>query len=71
MELTKKNLILKKNRNIKKKIITFGFIGNFIERKGIYEILKVFKKKEIRDKAKLICMGKNKTNNKLLNFFWI
>ena len=67
--INKKNLILKKNRNIKKKIITFGFIGNFIERKGIYEILKVFKKKEIRDKAKLICMGKNKTNNKLLNFF--
>ena len=35
MELTKKKFNLKKKQKYKKKkIITFGFIGNFIERKG-------------------------------------
>jgi len=69
------NGINKKNINIKfKKLkrnekITFGFIGNFIERKGIYEILDIFKKNSIRHKANLICIGKNKINNTLLNIF--
>ena len=36
-----KNIITKKN---KRENITFGFIGNFIKRKGIYETLKVFQK---------------------------
>ncbi len=62
--INKKNL---SNINGKKKNITFGFIGNFIKRKGIYETLKVFQKIPKKFNTKLVCVGKtNKTNN-LLN----
>lgn len=61
-----KNLSIKKKRN---KVITFGFVGNFIKRKGIYETLSVFKKLDKKINTKLICVGKNKGTNFLLNLF--
>lgn len=56
-------------KNIKKRVITFGFIGNFIKRKGIYETLKVFKKINKQKKTKLICVGKTNYNNFFLKLF--
>lgn len=61
-----KNIITKKN---KRENITFGFIGNFIKRKGIYETLKVFKKINRQKKVKLICVGKTSNSNFVLNLF--
>lgn len=55
--------------NKKKPYITFGFVGNFIERKGIYLTLKVFRKLEKKYNLKLICVGRSKNKNWLLNFF--
>ncbi len=62
--INNKNLILKKK---KKNILTFGFIGNFIKRKGIYEVLEVFKEMKNYN-IKLICVGKSHQKNRLLNF---
>lgn len=67
--INKKNLNINEKQIKKNEKITFGFIGNFIERKGIYEVLEVFKKNSIRLKANLLCVGKNKINNILLNVF--
>lgn len=67
--INKKNLSIKIKKLKRNEKITFGFIGNFIERKGIYEILEVFRKNSIRQKANLICIGKNNINNILLNIF--
>ena len=64
--INKKNILIKKR---KKNIITFGFIGNFIKRKGIYETLSVFKKISKNHKLKLVCVGQNKYQNEILNFF--
>ena len=64
--INKKNLLI---ADKKKSQITFGFVGNFIERKGIYLTLKVFKKLEKKYNLKLICVGRSKTRNWLLNFF--
>lgn len=61
-----KNINIKNN---KRKILTFGFIGNFIKRKGIYETLAIFKKINKKHKVNLICVGKIKKTNYLLNFF--
>ncbi len=61
-----KNIITKKN---KRENITFGFIGNFIKRKGIYETLKVFQKINRQKKVKLICLGKTSNSNFILNLF--
>ncbi len=64
------NGINKKNVNAKskkRKTITFGFVGNFIKRKGIYEALKVFMKIDGKLKANLLCVGKNQIQNRLLN----
>ena len=61
-----KNIIKKKN---KRENITFGFIGNFIKRKGIYETLKVFQKINRQKKVKLICLGKTSNSNFILNLF--
>lgn len=65
--INKKNIITKKNK--KRKNITFGFVGNFIERKGIYQAITIFKKLDKKYKAKLICVGKTNNKNRLLNFF--
>ncbi len=62
--INKKNIITK---NKKRKIITFGFVGNFIKRKGIYEALEVFMRINGKFKANLLCVGKNQIQNKLLN----
>ena len=64
--INKKNLSVK---NKKRTIITFGFVGNFIQRKGIYEALEVFKKINKKYKAKLLCVGQNKIQNRLLKLF--
>ena len=61
-----KNINIKNN---KKKILTFGFIGNFIKRKGIFETLAIFKKINKKHKVNLICVGKIEKTNYLLNFF--
>ena len=61
-----KNIVKK---NIKRQNITFGFIGNFIKRKGIYETLKVFKKINKLYKAKLICVGRTNNSSFLLKLF--
>ena len=61
-----KNIITKRN---KRENITFGFIGNFIKRKGIYETLKVFQKINTQKKVKLICVGKTSNSNFVLNLF--
>ena len=61
-----KNINIKNN---KRKILTFGFIGNFIKRKGIFETLAIFKKINKKHKVNLICVGKIKKTNYLLNFF--
>ena len=61
-----KNINIKNN---KRKILTFGFIGNFIKRKGIFETLAIFKKINKRHKVNLICVGKIEKTNYLLNFF--
>ena len=61
-----KNLVIKKKRS---KFITFGFVGNFIKRKGIYEALNVFKKLDKKLNIRLICVGKNNQNSTLLNLF--
>ena len=55
--------------NYFRKILTFGFIGNFIKRKGIFETLAIFKKINKRHKVNLICVGKIEKTNYLLNFF--
>lgn len=69
------NGILKKNIKILKKTnskLTFGFIGNFIKRKGIYELIKVFKNLDLKNyNIKLICVGNKGKNNFLLNFFYL
>ena len=62
--INKKNLHIKKKIN---KVKTFGFVGNFIKRKGIYEALEVFKKLDKKLNVKLICVGKNDNSNFLLN----
>lgn len=59
-----RNINVKSKKN---KIITFGFVGNFIKRKGIYEALEVFREMNGKFKANLLCVGKNKIQNKLLN----
>ncbi len=64
--INKKNISVKKRT---KKIITFGFVGNFIKRKGIYETLSVFKKISKKHAFKLICVGQNKSQNKIIEFF--
>ncbi len=64
--INKKNILVKKNKS---KYITFGFIGNFIKRKGIYEALEVFSKIKDKHNTKLICVGDIKKKNFLLNFF--
>jgi len=64
--INNKNLIVKTK---KKNTITFGFVGNFIKRKGIYEALEAFKRIDKKYKAKLICVGRNKAQNSLLNLF--
>ena len=61
-----KNLKIKKMRNKK---ITFGFVGNFIERKGIYLILELFKKLKKEKKIRLLCVGKRKQFFNILNVF--
>ncbi len=61
-----KNINIKNN---KRKILTFGFIGNFIKRKGIFETLAIFKKINKKHKVNLICVGKIEKTNYLLNFF--
>ena len=53
--INKKNLLTKK---IKSKVITFGFVGNFIRRKGIYQVLEVFRKIDKKINTKVICVGK-------------
>ena len=65
------NGINKKNLKIKKKPrkgITFGFIGSFINRKGIYETLDVFKNFDRKIKVNLICVGSSHTQSFLLRF---
>ena len=64
--INKQNLIVKRKKN---KLITFGYVGNFIKRKGIYEALRVFKKLDKKNITKLICVGKNQKSNILLNLF--
>ena len=64
--INKKNLIIKRKNN---KTITFGYVGNFINRKGIYEALSVFKKLEKKINTNLICVGKNENSNTLLKLF--
>jgi len=59
-----KNLVIKK---IKNKILTFGFIGNFIKRKGIYEVLSLFKELDKKVDVKIICVGKDNKSNTILN----
>lgn len=62
-----KNLKIRKN---KKKFLTFGFIGNFIERKGIYDTLLVFKNLEKKKiPVQLICVGKKFKNKNFLDYF--
>ena len=64
--IRKKNLKIKKIINTK---ITFGFVGNFIERKGIFLILKLFKKLQKETKIRLLCVGKRKQFFNILNIF--
>ncbi len=64
--INKKNLLTKK---IKSKVITFGFVGNFIRRKGIYQVLEVFRKIDKKINTKVICVGKTNQKNFLLNLF--
>ena len=61
-----KNISVKNKKN---KIITFGFVGNFIERKGIYETLQLFKKICKISNIRLICLGRSNKSNFLLNLF--
>ena len=67
------NGIFHKNLNISKKnnsLLTFGFIGSFIKRKGIFELIKVFKNLDLKNyNVKLICVGNTGKNNFLLNLF--
>ena len=67
------NGIFHKNLKISKKnnsVLTFGFIGSFIKRKGIFELIKVFKNLDLKNyNVKLICVGNTGKNNFLLNFF--
>ena len=66
------NGIIEKNLKIRKisnKKITFGFVGNFIERKGIYLILELFKKLQKEKKIQLLCVGKRKQSFNILNVF--
>ncbi|MAV56037.1 MAG: hypothetical protein CMI79_00680 [Candidatus Pelagibacter sp.] len=62
--INSKNIVIKKKNN---KILTFGYIGNFIKRKGIYETLKVFKKINTKYNVKLICVGQTQKTNFILN----
>ena len=67
------NGIFHKNLKISKKnnsLLTFGFIGSFIKRKGIFELIKVFKNLDLKNyNVKLICVGNTGKNNFLLNIF--
>ena len=69
------NGIFHKHLKIPKKnnpLLTFGFIGNFIKRKGIFELIKVFKNLDLKNyNVKLICVGNTGKNNFLLNFFYL
>ena len=67
------NGIFYQNLKISKKnnsLLTFGFIGSFIKRKGIFELIKVFKNLDLKNyNVKLICVGNTRKNNFLLNLF--
>ena len=67
--INKKNLKVK----LKKKIyLTFGFIGNFLKRKGIYDLLKVFYSLEKKGiSVKLICVGNPSKKNIIAELFKI
>ena len=69
------NGIFHKHLKISKKnnsLLTFGFIGSFIKRKGIFELIKVFKNLDLKNyNVKLICVGNKGKNNFLLNFFYL
>jgi len=65
------NLIKESKTPIKtNKILTFGFIGNFLNRKGIYDLLLVFKKiYEANLEIDLIVAGEPIKRNILYNIF--
>ena len=44
-------------------------MGNFIRRKGIYQVLEVFRKIDKKINTKVICLGKTNQKNFLLNLF--